>query len=72
MRNKSVASHVMKRDDVFYYVRHVPKDLIDRYSLPFKNLISVCFKKYIKGQGGMSHAWGLTCVGYILIAKTVF
>ena len=33
MRKKSVASHVMKRDNVFYYVRHVPKDLIDHYSV---------------------------------------
>ena len=33
MRKKSVASHVMKRDNVFYYGRHVPKDLIDHYSV---------------------------------------
>ena len=33
MRKKSVASHIMKRDNVFYYVRHVPKDLIDHYSV---------------------------------------
>ena len=33
MRKKSVVSHVMKRDNVFYYVRHVPKDLIDHYSV---------------------------------------
>ena len=33
MRKKSVASHVMKRDNVFYYVRHVPNDLIDHYSV---------------------------------------
>ena len=33
MRKKSVASHVMKRDNVFYYVRHVPKDLIGHYSV---------------------------------------
>ena len=26
-------SHVMKRDNVFYYVRHIPKDLIDHYSV---------------------------------------
>ena len=31
MRKKSVAIHVMKRDNAFYYVRHVPKDLIDHY-----------------------------------------
>ena len=28
-----MATHVMKRDNVFYYVRHVPKDLIDHYSV---------------------------------------
>ena len=33
MRKKSVVTHVMKRDSVFYYVRHVPKDLIDHYSV---------------------------------------
>ena len=33
MRKKSVASHVMKRDNVFYYVRHVPKDLIGHYNV---------------------------------------
>ena len=33
MRKKSVATHVMKRDNIFYYVRHVPKDLIDHYNL---------------------------------------
>ena len=33
MRKKSVATHVMKRDNVFYYVRYVPKDLIDHNSV---------------------------------------
>ena len=33
MRKKSVESHVIKRDNVFYYVRHIPKDLIDHYSV---------------------------------------
>ena len=33
MRKKSVASHVMKRDNVFYYVRNVSKDLINHYSV---------------------------------------
>ncbi len=28
-----MGNHVMKRDNVFYYVRHVPKDLIDHYSV---------------------------------------
>ena len=27
MRNKCVANHVMKRDNKYYYVRHIPKDL---------------------------------------------
>ena len=36
---KSVESHVMKRDNVFYYVRHIPKDLIDHYNV--KNYVSV-------------------------------
>ena len=33
MRKKSVVSHVMKRDDVFYYFRHVPKELSEYVSL---------------------------------------
>ena len=33
MRKKSLAIHVMKRDNVFYYVRHAPNDLIDHYSV---------------------------------------
>ena len=65
MRKKSVASHVIKRVNVFYYVRHVPKDLIDHYNLPFKNLIYLCFQKYITELGGMSNVWGLNCIGYI-------
>ena len=28
-----MATHVKKCDNVFYYVRHVPKDLIDHYSV---------------------------------------
>ena len=27
MRNKCVTNHVMKRDNKYYYVRHIPKDL---------------------------------------------
>ena len=38
MRMKSVASHVIKRDNVFYYERYVPKDLIDHY-----NVKRLCF-----------------------------
>ena len=33
MRNKYVAEHVMKRDDMFYYVRHIPTDLANHYSV---------------------------------------
>ena len=33
MRNKYVVEHVMKRDDVFYYVRHIPTDLAHNYSV---------------------------------------
>ena len=31
MRNKYIAEHVMKRDDMFYYVRHIPRDLSEHY-----------------------------------------
>ena len=31
MRKNYVAQHVMKRDDMFYYVRHIPKDLYEHY-----------------------------------------
>ena len=31
MRNKYIAEHVMKRDDMFYYVRHIPMDLTEHY-----------------------------------------
>ena len=31
MRNKYIAEHVMKRDDMFYYVRHIPRDLNEHY-----------------------------------------
>ena len=33
MRNKCVANHVMKRDNQFYYVRHIPSDLTHHYSV---------------------------------------
>ena len=33
MRNKCVANHVMKRDGKYYYVRHIPKDLTQYYSI---------------------------------------
>ena len=33
MRNKCVTNHVMKRDNQFYYVRHIPSGLIYDYSV---------------------------------------
>ena len=33
MRNTCVANHVMKRDGKYYYVRHIPKDLTQHYSI---------------------------------------
>ena len=33
MRNKCVANHVMKRDGRYYYVRHIPKDLTQHYTI---------------------------------------
>ena len=33
MRNKCVANHVMKRDGKYYYVRHIPKDLTQHYTI---------------------------------------
>ena len=38
MRNKCVANHVMKRDNKYYYVRHIPKDLTHHYTF-----IRLCF-----------------------------
>ena len=33
MRNKYAANHVLSRDGVFYYVRRVPVDLAEHYSV---------------------------------------
>ena len=33
MRNKCVTNHVMKRDNKYYYVRHIPNDLTQHYSV---------------------------------------
>ena len=33
MRNKCVTNHVMKSDNQFYYVRHIPSDLTHHYSV---------------------------------------
>ena len=51
MRKKSVASHVMKRDNVFYYVRHVPKDLIDHY-----NVQRLCFSLKTKCESSANRS----------------
>ncbi len=51
MRKKSVAIHVMKRDNVFYYVRHVPKDLIDHYSVK-----RLCFSLKTKCESLANHS----------------
>ena len=46
MRNKYAAGHVMKRDDMFYYVRHIPKDLANHYSVK-----RLCFSLKTKSLG---------------------
>ena len=46
MRNKYVAEHVMKRDDMFYYVRHIPTDLANQYSVK-----RLCFSLKTKSLG---------------------
>ena len=51
MRKKSVESHVMKRDNVFYYVRHVPKDLIDHY-----NVKRLCFSLKTKCESSANRS----------------
>ena len=51
MRKKSVASHVMKRDTIFYYVRHVPKDLIDHY-----NVKRLCFSLKTKCESSANRS----------------
>ena len=51
MRKKSVASHVMKRDNVFYYVRHVPSDSINHYSVK-----RLCFSLKTKCESLANHS----------------
>ena len=51
MRKKSVASHVMKRDNVFYYVRHVSKDLIDHC-----NVKRLCFSLKTKYESSANRS----------------
>ena len=46
MRNKYVAEYVMRRDDMFYYVRHIPKDLANHYSVK-----RLCFSLKTKSLG---------------------
>ena len=46
MRNKYVAEHVMRRDDMFYYMRHIPKDLANHYSVK-----RLCFSLKTKSLG---------------------
>ena len=46
MRKKYVAEHVMKRDDMFYYVRHIPTDLANHYSVK-----RLCFSLKTKSLG---------------------
>ena len=45
MRNKCVANHVMKRDNQFYYVRHIPSDLTHNYSVQ-----RICFSLKTKSD----------------------
>jgi len=45
MRNKYVANHVMKRDNQFYYVRHIPSDLTHHYSVQ-----RICFSLKTKSD----------------------
>ena len=45
MRNKCVANHVMKRDNQFYYVRHIPSDLTHHYSVQ-----RICFSLKTKSD----------------------
>ena len=46
MRKKYVVEHVMKRDDMFYYVRHIPKDLSEHYRVK-----RLCFSLKTKSLG---------------------
>ena len=46
MRKKYVGEHVMKRDDMFYYVRHIPRDLSEHYRVK-----RLCFSLKTKSLG---------------------
>ena len=51
MRNKYAANHMLLRDDVFYYVRRVPLDLAEHYSVK-----RLCFSLRTKSYKSAIHA----------------
>ena len=51
MRNKYAANHVLLRDGVFYYVRRVPSDLAEHYSVK-----RLCFSLRTKSYKSAIHA----------------
>ena len=51
MRNKYAANHVLLRDGVFYYVRRVPLDLAEYYSVK-----RLCFSLRTKSYKSAIHA----------------
>jgi len=51
MRNKYAANHVLLRDGVFYYVRRVPLDLAEQYSVK-----RLCFSLRTKSYKSAVHA----------------
>ena len=51
MRNKYAANHVLLRDGVFYYVRRVPLDLAEHYSVK-----RLCFSLRTKSYKSAIHA----------------
>ena len=51
MRNKYAANHVLLRDGVFYYVRRVPLDLAEHYSVK-----RLCFSLRTKSYKSAVHA----------------
>ena len=48
MKHKYVAEHVMKRYDMFYYVRHIPTHLANHYSVK-----KLCFSLKTKSLGNV-------------------
>ena len=51
MRNKYAANHVLLRDDTFYYVRRVPQDLAEHYTVK-----RLCFSLRTKSYKSAIHA----------------